>query len=59
MFGNVGTIGRSVVIKGELSAAENLIIEGQVEGTIDLGRHVLTIGPNRGPRLRCQPGWST
>ncbi len=46
MFGNVGTIGRSVVIKGELSAAENLIIEGQVEGTIDLGRHVLTIGPN-------------
>jgi len=35
-----------VVIKGELSGSEDLTIEGQVEGTIQLREHVLTIGPN-------------
>ena len=39
-------IGKSVVIKGELSGSEDLTIEGQVEGTIQLREHVLTIGPN-------------
>jgi cytoskeletal protein CcmA (bactofilin family) len=39
-------IGKSVVIKGELNGSEDLTIEGQVEGTIQLRDHVLTIGPN-------------
>src|SRR4051794_6665243 len=39
-------IGKSVVIKGELNGSEDLTIEGQVEGTIQLHDHVLTIGPN-------------
>ena len=39
-------IGKSVVIKGELNGSEDLTIEGQVEGTIQLKDHVLTIGPN-------------
>jgi bactofilin len=39
-------IGKSVVIKGELNGSEDLTIEGQVEGTIQLKEHVLTIGPN-------------
>jgi len=39
-------IGKSVVIKGELAGSEDLTIEGQVEGTIQLRDHVLTIGPN-------------
>ena len=39
-------IGKSVVIKGELSGSEDLTIEGQVEGKIDLRENVLTIGPN-------------
>ena len=39
-------IGKSVVIKGELNGSEDLTIEGQVEGTIQLREHVLTIGPN-------------
>jgi len=39
-------IGKSVVIKGELSCGEDLYIEGQVEGTIELGDHSLIIGPN-------------
>ena len=39
-------IGKSVVIKGELNGSEDLTIEGQVEGTIQLRDHVLTIGSN-------------
>jgi cytoskeletal protein CcmA (bactofilin family) len=39
-------IGKSVVIKGELNGSEDLTIEGQVDGTIQLRDHVLTIGPN-------------
>jgi len=43
---NIVNIGKSVVIKGELSGSEDLIIEGQVEGKIELRDNVLTIGPN-------------
>jgi cytoskeletal protein CcmA (bactofilin family) len=39
-------IGKSVVIKGELSGSEDLTIEGHVEGKIELRQNVLTIGPN-------------
>lgn len=43
---DIVNIGKSVVIKGELSGSEDLIIEGQVEGKIELRQNVLTIGPN-------------
>ena len=43
---DVVNIGKSVVIKGELNGSEDLTIEGQVEGKIELKDHVLTIGPN-------------
>lgn len=43
--GNVN-IGKSVVIKGELSGSEDLTIEGNVEGRIELRENILTIGPN-------------
>jgi cytoskeletal protein CcmA (bactofilin family) len=43
---DIVNIGKSVVIKGELNGSEDLTIEGQVEGTIQLPDHVLTIGPN-------------
>lgn len=39
-------IGKSVVIKGELSGSEDLTIEGHCEGKIELRDNVLTIGPN-------------
>jgi len=39
-------IGKSVMIKGELSGSEDLYIDGQVEGTIELRGNNLTIGPN-------------
>ncbi len=46
------SIGTSVVIKGELSGSEDLTIDGQVEGTIELRQNVLTIGPNA--RIKAQ-----
>ena len=36
-------IGESLVIKGELSASEDLIVRGQVEGSISLPGHTLTV----------------
>ena len=42
----LATIGKSIVINGELSGSENLTIEGQVDGKIELRDHVLTVGSN-------------
>ena len=42
----VATVGVSVSIKGEISGTEDLTVDGQVEGRIDLPEHSLTIGPN-------------
>jgi len=39
-------IGKSVVIKGEVSGSEDLYLDGEVEGTIELSGNSLTIGPN-------------
>ena len=39
-------IGKSVVIKGEVSCSEDIYVDGQVEGTIDPKGHRLTVGPN-------------
>ena len=39
-------IGKSVIIKGELSGSEDLYIDGQVEGSIELQGNNLTVGPN-------------
>ena len=40
------TIGRSLVIKGELSGAEALYIDGRIEGKISLPDNRVTIGRN-------------
>jgi cytoskeletal protein CcmA (bactofilin family) len=42
----VMNLGKSVVIKGELSASEDLTLYGQMEGSITLPDHTLTIGPH-------------
>jgi cytoskeletal protein CcmA (bactofilin family) len=39
-------LGKSVTIKGELSASEDLTLYGQMEGSITLPDHTLTIGPH-------------
>ncbi len=43
---DVAHIGKSVIIKGELSGSEDLFLDGEVEGNIDLHNHNLVIGPN-------------
>jgi cytoskeletal protein CcmA (bactofilin family) len=39
-------LGRDVTITGEIRSQEPLIIEGEVEGTIDVAGHLLTIAVN-------------
>ena len=39
-------IGQSLFIKGEVTGSEDLMVEGRVEGRIDLKDHNLTIGSN-------------
>ena len=46
------SIGQSTSIKGELTANEDLIVNGKVEGLIDASDHVLTVG--QGGRLTAQ-----
>jgi len=43
---DVGHIGKSVQIKGELTGSEDLYLDGSIEGTVDLRDHTLIIGPN-------------
>jgi cytoskeletal protein CcmA (bactofilin family) len=42
----VAHIGKSVLVKGELSGSEDLYLDGEVEGSIELRGHSLTVGPN-------------
>jgi cytoskeletal protein CcmA (bactofilin family) len=44
--GEFAHIGKSVMIKGELSGSEDLYLDGQVEGSILLKGNNLTVGPN-------------
>lgn len=37
-------LGRSMVFKGELSGKDDLVVEGQFEGTIDVADHTVTVG---------------
>ncbi len=39
-------LGRSVAVRGQFSGNENLLVEGQVEGTITLEDHTVTVGTN-------------
>jgi len=43
---DLAQIGKSVVIKGELSGSEDLYVDGQVEGSIALKGNSLTVGPH-------------
>jgi len=44
--GGAAIIGRSVVLKGQIYGREDLTIDGEVEGTVELQEHRLTVGPN-------------
>ena len=38
-------LGRSLVFQGDLKGAEDLYVDGEFDGTIELGEHSLTVGP--------------
>jgi cytoskeletal protein CcmA (bactofilin family) len=40
------TIGRSLVIKGEVTGAESLYVDGRIEGSINVSDHRVTVGRN-------------
>ncbi len=42
----MANIGKSISIKGEVTGDEDLVVEGRVDGRIELKNHQLTIGPN-------------
>lgn len=42
----LANIGKSVTIKGELSGSEDIYLDGQVEGSIQLAGNSVTVGPN-------------
>jgi len=39
-------IGSSILIKGDISGEEDLVVQGQVEGRIELRQHNVTVGKN-------------
>jgi cytoskeletal protein CcmA (bactofilin family) len=42
----MANIGKSITIKGDLSGNEDIVVEGTVEGKVDLPNNQLTIGAN-------------
>lgn len=40
------TIGPSILVKGDISGDEDLVIQGRVEGTVKLAQHNVTVGGN-------------
>ncbi len=44
--GGFANIGKTVVIKGDISGSEDIYVDGQVDGSVQLLGHSLTIGPN-------------
>lgn len=42
----MANIGKSISVKGDVSGEEDTVIEGRVEGRVELKNHHLTIGPN-------------
>lgn len=43
--GERATIGRSITINGEVSGDEDLLIQGRVDGSVNLKQHSVTVGP--------------
>jgi len=44
--GGQAALGKSVIVKGQIFSREDLTIDGEVEGTVELQEHRLTVGPN-------------
>lgn len=44
--GNMANVGKSITIKGDISGNEDVLVEGKVEGKVDLPQNQLTVGAN-------------
>jgi len=44
--GGPATIGPSIFIKGEVTGDEDLVVQGRIEGTVNLAKHNVTVGPS-------------
>jgi cytoskeletal protein CcmA (bactofilin family) len=39
-------IGKTIVIRGEIQGQEDLVVDGKLEGTVNLAENRLTVGPS-------------
>ena len=39
-------LGKSVIVKGQIFSREDLTIDGEIDGSVELHEHRLTVGPN-------------
>ncbi|MGA3209984.1 MAG: polymer-forming cytoskeletal protein [Terriglobales bacterium] len=53
---DIAHIGKSVAIKGQLFGSEDLYLDGEVEGSVELHGHSLTLGPNARVRANVHAG---
>jgi len=53
-FSEVTHIGKSIVIKGEASGSENVYLDGELEGSVELLEGNLTVGPDGRIRANVQ-----
>ncbi|HYP13568.1 MAG TPA: polymer-forming cytoskeletal protein [Bryobacteraceae bacterium] len=44
--GGSATIGKAVMVKGQIFSREDLVIDGEIEGTVEAHDHRVTVGPN-------------
>jgi cytoskeletal protein CcmA (bactofilin family) len=44
--GGSATIGKAVMVKGQIYSREDLVIDGEVEGTVEAQEHRVTVGPH-------------
>jgi len=53
-FSEVTHLGKSIVIKGEASGSENVYLDGELEGSVELLEGNLTVGPDGRIRANVQ-----
>jgi cytoskeletal protein CcmA (bactofilin family) len=42
----IATVGKNLIVKGTVSGSEDLYVDGEVEGAIELKENNITVGPN-------------
>ena len=52
---DITRIGEGTVIEGEVTGGADIVIEGKVDGTIELPNHVLTVGERLSAGLAAPP----